>query len=237
MRIDMSGTTGTTETTDGFSFMKILNNTVLLPVAELYSLIPDSILFGSLLLYVMTQNMSYGIFALFIFETVLSHRFVSWIMTQTFGPADTNKNVNIKCRAGFKTPQMDVRRIFMHEQYPSYSIFSIAAIGTYLGLSTNEFSNTFEAMGAEWAGRSMSAYLFIGLVITAFIFVRTFKCDESIGEMLIACLFAIIVGVIFFSIHKMIFGVESINFLGLPYLVDKASQGSPIYVCAADTSK
>ena len=94
-----------------------------------------------------------------------------------------------------------------------------------------------EAMGAEWAGRSMSAYLFIGLVITAFIFVRTFKCDESIGEMLIACLFAIIVGVIFFSIHKMIFGVESINFLGLPYLVDKASQGSPIYVCAADTSK
>ena len=234
MRIEMSATP---ETTDEFSFMKILNNTVLLPVAELYSLMPDSILFGSLLLYVMTQNASYGIFALFIFETVISHRFVSWIMTQTFGPAESSKDINIKCRAGFKTPQLDVRRIFMHDQYPSYSIFSITAIGTYLGLSTNEFSNTFEAMGAEWAGRSMSAYLFIALVIVAFIFVRTFKCDEPVSEMLISCIFAIIVGVIFFTLHKMIFGIESVNFLGLPYLVDKASQGAPIYVCAADTSK
>jgi len=234
MRIEMSGAT-TIEKTEESSFMKIVN-TVLLPVAELYSLMPDSILFGSLLLYVMTQNMSYGIFALFIFETVLSHRFISWIMTQTFGPAENAKDINIKCRAGFKTPQMDVRRIFMHDQYPSYSIFSITAIGTYLGLSTNEFSNTFEAMGAEWAGRGMSAYLFIALVICAFIAVRTFKCDEAISEMLIACLFAIIVGVIFFSLHKMVFGIESINFLGLPYLVDKASQGAPIYVCSADTS-
>ena len=45
---------------------------------------------------------------------------------------------------------------------------------------------------------------------------------------------AVIVGVIFFYINKAIFGVEAMNFLGLPYLVSKESEGSPIYVCAKD---
>ena len=43
---------------------------------------------------------------------------------------------------------------------------------------------------------------------------------------------AFIVGSIFFYVNKSLFGEESMNFLGLPYLVDKNSQGAPIYVCA-----
>ena len=197
---------------------------------------PDSILFGTLLLYVMTQNLSYGIFSLFIFETILSHRLLSWIMTQIFGPPSRSAEPNIKCRAGFKTPQLDVQRIFMHNQYPSYAMYSITSIGTYLGLSTDEFSNTFEAMGSEWKRRSKTAYFFIVAVILTFILVRLYSCEESMSELSIAFIFAILLGFAFFKLNVMLFGEEAVNFLGLPYLSEKAKDGTPIYVCSADLS-
>jgi hypothetical protein len=211
------------------------SETMLSPIVELYSLMPDSILFGSLLLYVMTQNVSYGVFSLFIFETILSHRFLSWITIQTFGQP-RSEEPNIKCRAGFKTPQLNVQRMLMHNQYPSYAIFSITSIGTYLGLSTYEFSDTFEAMGSEWTGRGKSAYFFIGAVILTFLLARPYACNESFSEMAIAFIFAIFFGFIFFKLNKMMFGDEAINFLGLPYLSEKAANGDPIYVCSADPS-
>jgi len=211
------------------------SKTMLSPIVELYSLMPDSILFGSLLLYVITQNLSYGVFSLFIFETILSHRFLSWITIQTFGQS-RSEEPNMNCRAGFKTPQLNVQRMLMHNQYPSYAIFSITSIGTYLGLSTHQFSDTFEAMGSEWTGRGKSAYFFIGAVILTFLLARPYACNESFSEMAIAFMFAIFFGFVFFKLNKMMFGDEAINFLGLPYLSEKAANGDPIYVCSADPS-
>lgn len=211
------------------------SETMLSPIVELYSLMPDSILFGSLLLYVITQNLSYGVFSFFIFETILSHRFLSWIMIQTFGPP-RSAEPNMKCRAGFKTSQLNVQRMLIHNQYPSYAIFSITSIGTYLGLSTYEFSNTFDAMGSEWTGRSRSAYFFIGAIIVTFLLARPYACNESGSEMAIAFLFALLFGFAFFKLNVLMFGEEAVNFLGLPYLSEKAADGTPIYVCSADPS-
>jgi hypothetical protein len=125
--------------------------------------------------------------------------------------------------------------MFSHDPYPSYTIFSISSIATYLLLATKEFSNTMEAMGPEWQTRSKVAYIFMALVIAAFGIVRLIKCD-SLGEVLMAFCLAIIVGATFFYVNKSIFGEEAMNFLGLPYIVSKESQGAPIYICAADTN-
>jgi hypothetical protein len=88
-------------------------------------------------------------------------------------------------------------------------------------------------MGPEWTSRSTVAYVFIGLVLAAFIGARLWSCD-GLGEILAAFTMAIISGAIFFFINKAVFGEEAMNFLGLPYMVSKESQGSPIYVCAAN---
>jgi uncharacterized membrane protein len=153
-----------------------------------------------------------------------------------FGPQPRSSSDSIRCRAGFKTPELDVRRIFMHDQYPSYGVFSMTSIATYLGLSTLEFSDTFEAMGSEWQGRSMSAYIFIGAVLFTFIIVRNFACSESTSEIVIAFICALVFAFAFFKLNMFLFDKESINFLGLPYLSEKAANGTPIYVCAADPS-
>jgi hypothetical protein len=57
-------------------FKDFMGGTVINTITEIHMLIPDSILFGSILMYFLTQNMSFGIFAIFIFETVISHRLI-----------------------------------------------------------------------------------------------------------------------------------------------------------------
>jgi len=207
------------------------------PVLELCRLIPDSILFGSIVLYFLTQNIAFGIFGIFIVETVFSHRLISWLYTQSVGPSRSMTADTIKCHAGFRTPQWKVDRMFSHDNYPSYSIFSITSIGTYLYLATSEFSSTLKAMGSQWESRQMVASSLLALVLVCFVLVRWSAGCESWAEMGIAMLFAIIVGIVFFFINKNLFGVEGMNFLGLPYLVSKESKESPIYICAADTSQ
>ena len=212
-----------------------LLSSVYASVVEIQSLIPDSILFGSLLLYFLTHHLAFGIFAVFLMEVVASHRLTAWVFSQTVGP--TRSSGPVQCRAGFKTPQYQFPRIFSHEAYPSYSIFSVTAIATYLGLSTSAFSSTMNEMGKEWTTRSTVAYSFIGLFLATFALARMSVC-ESASEVAIAMVIAVLVGFAFFSINQALFGPESVNFLGLPYLVRKDEEGHPIYVCSptADSS-
>lgn len=212
-------------------FKDFLGGTVINSISQIHMLMPDSILFGSILMYFLTQNISFGIFAIFIFETVLSHKLISWVASQAVG---SSRSSDIQCRVGYKTPQLAPQRMFTHDPYPSYGTFSITAIGTYLALATSNFSDTLNAMGQDWPARKTFAYIFIALVISAYIMVRLWKCD-TISETAVAFILAIVIGVLFFYINKSLFGDESVNFLGLPYLVSKESQGSPIYVCSAET--
>lgn len=211
-------------------FKDFMGGTVIKTITEINMLMPDSILFGSILMYFLTQNVSFGIFAVFIFETVLSHKMISWVSSQAVDPS---RSSDIQCRPGYKTPQFNAQRMFSHDTYPSYAIYSITSIATYLGLATKEFSDTMKEMGAEWSSRSTVAYTFIALVLAAFIAARLWKCD-TMTEVLMAFTMAIVVGAMFFYINKAVFGEEAMNFLGLPYLVNKNETGSPIYVCSAD---
>lgn len=208
---------------------------------EIGALMPDSILFGSLLLYVLTQNLSFGVFAIFIFENVLSHKLLSWFMLQVEGAA-VSRPIDPKCRAGYKTPQLAIDRMYDHNPYPSYGVFSVVSIAAYLGLSTHEFSDTMQQMDfnntdqtqlnkSKWSMRSTVAYTLIGIFLALFIILRLVSCD-TISEVLYASVLGLIVGMFFFKVNLSLFGAESINFLGLPYMVNKNEVGSPIYVCA-----
>jgi hypothetical protein len=214
-----------------------LGETIFRTVAEMYNLMPDSVLFGSFIMYFLTQNLAYGVFSAFIIELTLSHRLIAWMSVQMFGPPAIQKP--IACRAGYKTPQMDISRMFNHDPYPSYGIFSMVSMASYLGFATHACSTALESMGQNWRTRSTIAYVFMGLVVSTFILARIFLsgCDDTVGEIIIAAALAIIVGYLFFYINKTLFGMESMNFLGIPVLTSKGTDanGNPadVYVCAS----
>ena len=212
--------------------MSGLFNDVSTSIIQLGSLLPESILLGSSLLYFMTLNKSFGVFAVFIIEVILSHKFVAWMFKETTGKSGLPKDKpDLKCFAGYKSIRADIERAVPLHQYPSYSFFSITAIATYLGLSTNEYSSTMTSMGPQWEGRAFMAYLFIFIMLIIFFLARLAFCDKP-TELLIAFVSAIIIGCIFFKINVALFGTEGVNFLGLPYMTSKTKNGDDIYVCA-----
>ena len=219
--------------TDLWKKMMTLRDISIDSVTEIYRLIPDSVLFGSILLYFLTQNLAFGVFGVFLFETVLSHRLVSWIFTQSVGSSPRSSD-KLRCYAGFRTPQFKVERMFQHEDYPSYGVYSLTSIVTYLLLAMSEFSETLKTMGTEWESRQMVAYSLGAFVLLGCVLIRLLVGCESFGEIVIAMGLAILMGAVFFYVNRQVFGVEGMNFLGLPYLVSKESQGSPIYVCVAE---
>jgi len=56
-------------------------------------------------------------------------------------------------------------------------------------------------------------------------------CD-TLMVVFIALLFASVTGGMFYFINYSLFGSEAMNFPGLPFIVNKTDQGTPLYVCA-----
>ena len=198
---------------------------------EIYRMMPDSLLFGSFLLYVLTQHTPFGVFALFVLELILSHKLVGWVMAQSVGATPVQNPLRGECRMGYKIGRMDFRRLFSHASYPSFGVFSIMGVVAYLGRSMITFSETLDAMGPVWSSRKIVAAAFSIALCVIVIGGRIYSGCESIGEIFLAAALGVGAGLLLYSLHLYLFGEQGVNFLGLPYLVTKESQGTPIYVC------
>lgn len=199
--------------------------------AEIHSMMPDSLLFGSFLLYVLTQHAPFGVFSLFVLELILSHKLVGWVMAQSVGATPVREQPPTACHMGYKIGRMDFRRLFSHSSYPSFGMFSIIGVVTYLSRSMGTFSETLDAMGPVWASRKTVAMIFVVCLVLAVAGGRIYSKCESVGEIFLAAALGVGAGLLFYSLHLSLFGEQGMNFLGLPYLVTKESQGTPIYVC------
>jgi len=221
--------------TANMDITSLLNNPITSSAKELARLFPDSILFGSLFLYLLTQNLSYGVFAIFMFETSLVHKLVSFVFEKSVGKAAPSKR-DLACLPGYQTPRIEFERVFMNSTYPSVSMFFLGSTITYLSFAINAFKDTLDTMdqngGHDWSARytfSLVCCILIGLTL---IFVRYMSDCTPIGEIGIAVAIGVLTGYCLYMLNSSVFGLEGMNFLGLPYLVDKSSQGSPLYVCS-----
>lgn len=216
-------------------FDKIQNN-VITPafqvITEIQRLFPDSVMFGSFILYVLTLNKPFGVFSLFLFETTLAHKLLSGIYEKTFGPTPSGSSANLdSCYPGFRAVRKETDRILRPNTYPSLSIFSMFAVASYLLSSMTSFQETLSAMGTDWNSRYIFSTLFVIAIPIFTIIIRYFIGCETFGEISFAAFAGLLIGLVLYIVNLQIFDKEAVNFLGLPYLVDKSKQGSDIYVC------
>ncbi len=191
---------------------------------------PDSIQFGSLLLYLLTQNYTFGILTLFTFEVGLLHKLVSFVIKGANGPQAVSTEP--RCRPGFRGARVEFERTYMNNTYPSVQMFFLGALAVYLTMANYLYKETLDTMGPIWSGRLVFGTVFLVLMALFMIVYQVFRgCDTLMG-VFVALLFGSIGGAMFYFINYQVFGAEAMNFLGLPYIVNKADQGAPIYVCA-----
>jgi hypothetical protein len=206
-----------------------VGGTLIPTVNETQRQIPDSILMGSIILYILTQNYSYGIFSLFIFEIITIHLLIGKGMSMYSG--STSLSPDSKCRTGYRSYSSDVSKILSQNTFPSMGMYSITAIATYIGAAMTSLKTTLDAMGTEWSSRYTVAAILIPLFVVTFAAFQLMKGCDSMTDILIASVIGAIVGILFFTLHSALFGAEAINLLGIPLLVDKEDEGKPLYVC------
>jgi len=202
---------------------------------EMGRLFPDSILFGSLILYVITQNVSFGVLSIFFLETSLLHKVVAFVCEKTYGPilsplASKSKEEIRKCRPGFTGARKDWERGM--DKYPSVSVFFWGSLISYMLGANYSFSQVLNQMGLDWQPRTAFAIAGIILLSILFIIGRMYGCEDSVTEIGLALSLGLVAGILLYIVNLNVFGLESMNFNGLPIIVNKTEQGSSIYVCA-----
>jgi hypothetical protein len=201
--------------------------------ADLVHLLPDSVQFGSFLLYLLTQNTTFGIFTLFTFEVTLMHKLIGFVIKGASGPeAVRPTSGEARCRPGFRTSRVDFERAYSHNTYPSISLYFLGAMAVYLMMANYLFKETLDTMGPIWSGRLIFSIFFVVLMLLFMIAYQVLRGCDSLMGVFVALLFGCVTGAVFYFVNYSLFGTESMNFLGLPYVVDKTSSGTPIYVCS-----
>jgi hypothetical protein len=199
---------------------------------EINRLLPDSILFGSILMYIITQNVVFSGLALFVIELMLSHKAISNFEESVSGKSPV-KQQDLKCTPGYRAVRMSFDRIFMNNKWPSMGVFSVTGLATYILAGMSAYKETLESMGSAWNTRYWISLGFAIAFVLLFVLLRAIKGCESSSEIIIASLFGIMVGLFGYLFNKLLLGEDSMNFLGLPYLISKDTEKSqPIYICS-----
>lgn len=137
------------------------------------------------------------------------------------------------CRPGFHKGRLEFERTVSYDYYPSVPVFFTGAVASYLYGTLITFAETLKAMGVDWQGRAAVASIFIAISVLTFVYSKTGCHDYT--ELGIALGLGIVTGILFYFINYRVFGVEGMNFLGLPYLIDKTKTDHPLYVCVPNS--
>jgi hypothetical protein len=229
-----AGALGTLQDSTYDQFHKMVIAPLLSASTEMGRLFPDSIMFGSLLLYIITQNLSFGVLTFFFVETSLLHRAVAFVYEKMYGkrgPSGKTDDQMIKCRSGFRAPRKEFERTFSGDRYPSTAVFFWGSLVSYMAGSNYSFAQVLTKMNQQWWPRT--SFAIIGIVFLTIIFMlgRIGGCDST-SELLLALVMGIVAGILLYIINVNLFGLEGMNYNGLPIVINKTDQGSNIYVCA-----
>lgn len=196
---------------------------------------PDALFLGSSILGLLTQNFALGVFVLAMAEFGISHRILAGIIGSVQG--NTRQARPEICSAGIPSPYQisAIGQILGEASFPSGAVFFLSAVITYTLSSTLNFQKELEELGnqeAEWKTRLPLSIIFSCLFIALVSIYRVYYSCDSVFVVLGSLFLGGLAGFIVYLLHVYLFGRDSINFLGVPLLADRAANGKPLYVCA-----
>lgn len=220
-----------------FKSLKSLTDDVIYPAfQDLIRSTPDSLFLGTLIFALITQSFPLGIFVLAMMEFgALHHAFAGFVGAVT-GSNEAKPGSDV-CLPGIPSPYQIslVGKILAGAAFPSGPIFFVSAAIIYLVLSVNNFKEELDELGkqnSEWTTRIPLSITFSTLILIFICLYRYINLCENVITILGSFLFGTSAGGIVYLIHVYLFGRDSINFLGLPLLADRAANGRPLYVCS-----
>ena len=197
--------------------------------------LPDSLFLGTALFALVTQSFPLGILTF----AMLEFGVLDWTLSSVLGSVQNNKTPfkSDVCLSGIPSPyQISILgHVYPQTDFPSAPILFIASTLFYTMASILNFRDELKELALkepEWAVRIPLSIVFTTLLLIFYVFWRVLNtCDSVLGALGSVALGAVFGGLVYL-LHVYLFGRDSINFLGLPLLADRAADGTPLYVCA-----
>jgi len=197
-------------------------------VLEGLNLLPDGILFGSFLMGLTTVSAAHSIF----FISIIISLFVLYglqIATKLIYGGSISKEV---CKSKLFKHTFEQLFVSSSANAPSYGMFIVSFACSYLATSLYNLKDELEVLDTSVMKQYyISITSLIVIAIIYLMYILFYGC-ESMGSSSSALLFGSITAMIIVNINVLLFGKDSINFVGIPLLRNKTVDGKPIYICS-----
>jgi len=214
-------------------------NTVLPVSYEAARLLPDSLLFGTGLLSLVTYQTP----MMFLFLTVALSFVASNLVTgsvKTFIPeVMPSTTPSDQCYTGlFSATPMRLRLSLLKEfddpcsGFPNASMFILSSFIFYCIGGVLQQADVLAQLGPDFQAKMPAICVLSALLLIIFtIYLLKFGCSGFLTVLFSVGAGAMLGGVLS-VVYSLIFGQESINILGLPLFVKRDETGQPLYICA-----
>lgn len=207
------------------NFAKPLSNDIMLGL-------PDSLFVGSAFFSLFTQSQAYGFLTLAMVEFIAVYNILA-----KFSNFISTGSESTKCLPGYSSLfQLSILHCFTKQSsFPSGPIFFVSSVYAYILASILSFSDEYNYLGeknADWKSRIPMSAIFGTIFLFGFIAWRFMNSCDSVIPMIGSMILGIAIGTIIQRAHYFGFGEDSVNFLGVPLLLDRAADGKPMYICS-----
>jgi hypothetical protein len=215
--------------------MKTFQSSTVPVTIETLRLLPDSLVFGTAILSLLSMCKSYGVLLFTMVELMITQRAFSMIIGG-IAPIGAGKNsLQDVCQPGFYFSNS--MRISLLEtigtpsMFPSPSMFFLSGFISYMIGSMQQFGREIKSLSGDIAVRTtIAAGLSFLFIIAMLIFRYSYGC-ESFGSIILSAVLGSVMGMVFVFQNIAIFGRDGINILNLPMIQTALERGKPMYVC------
>jgi len=193
-------------------------------IKEIALLLPDSLLFGSLLLGIGTLSVPHITLFFSLIESLVFYTGLNGLFSHILGKVPPSN-----CNSKFYTLFFQDLQNSSSANNISYGVYLITFACTYLLKTFYSMQDELHVLDVKYTNTRTIA----GLSIIALVYAlsRLWLSCDSMSSVVLALIFGAAAGSIVVYQNIQIFGRDSVNFLGIPLLRNKSATGEPIYIC------
>lgn len=224
-------------------------NTYIVPnFQEQIRLVPDSIIFGSLVIALLTQSYSTVMFAVAMLEAGVAggllQAFFTYVDIFHTGPSIPERPS--ACVSSYTTPTLETLFSICKDKMcgakiasgvPSFPVYFLATAISYVVSSMYSQRQELEALGPAYAARFYIATFVSFLLLLLVTFYRVANGCDGFGTIILSLVFGFLFGGLLFYQNFALLGRDSTNMTGIPLLRERTRDGKPLYVCPQKASE
>jgi hypothetical protein len=201
---------------------------------EMIRIFPDGLIMGMGFFGLITVSFPYGIFFMSLLESVFIFYGLRTVNSYV-GLTTVNKSTpNTQCVSGFMSKDIEALTLFgssMESAFPSSHMYILSVASAYIMSILFRFSKELEILGKNYSSRFYIAAMSLPIFIAFFMMYRLyFSCDDF-GVIFFSILAGLLVGAILVEQNYRLFGLGSLNIIGIPFLRSRTADGQKLYIC------